>query len=62
VRNAQTPITSNNSFVLKGGSEILSKHQAASGGQLFLKEVFINFVMRLVNDREGDKVEKGTEK
>lgn len=31
-------------------------HLAASGGQLFLKEVFINFVARLVNDREGEQV------
>lgn len=31
-------------------------HLAASGGHLFLKEVFINFVARLVNDREGEQV------
>lgn len=43
------------------GSETLSEHLAASGGQLFLKEVFINFVVRLGNDREWEEVEKGTE-
>lgn len=37
-------------------------HLAASGGQLFLKEVFINFVVRLVNDREGEQVENRTGK
>lgn len=37
-------------------------HLAASGGQLFLKEVFINFVARLVNDREGEQVENRTGK
>lgn len=27
-----------------------------------LKELFINFVVRLVNNREGDKLEKGSDK
>ena len=44
------------------GSETLLEHLAASGGQLFLKEVFINFVVRLGNDREQEEVEKGTGK
>lgn len=44
------------------GPETLSEHLAVSGGQLFLKEVFINFVVRLGNDREGEEVEKGTRK
>lgn len=38
----------------------LSEHLAAFGGQLFLKEVFINFVVRLGNDRECEELEKGT--
>lgn len=41
------------------GCETL-EHLAASGGQLFLKEVFINFVVRLGNDRQCEEVEKGT--
>lgn len=43
------------------GCEALSEHVEASGGQLFLIEVFINFVVRLGNDRECEEVEKGTE-
>lgn len=42
------------------GCEALLEHLAASGGQLFLKEVFINFVVRLGNDRECEEVEIGT--
>lgn len=44
------------------GSETLSEHLAASGGQLFLKEVFINFVVRLGHDREWEEAEEGTGK
>lgn len=55
----QISATDRNSIVLEG-CEALLEHLAASGGQLFLKEVFINFVVRLGKDRECEEVEKGT--
>lgn len=42
------------------GCEALLEHLAAPGGLLLLKEVFINFVVRLGNDRECEEVEIGT--
>lgn len=42
---------------VEDGSETL----AASGGQLFLNEVFTNFAVRLGNDREGEEGYKGLE-
>lgn len=40
---------------LEDVSETLSEHLAAPGGYLFLKEAFVNFVVRFGNDREGEE-------
>lgn len=61
-RKAQTPTTDKNSVVLKRDLKPCQNIWQHLEGSCSLKEVFINFVVRLGNDREEEEVEKGTGK